>query len=56
MFVHADGAQLRRITEIVERNHIVPAVDPHAFSLEEINDAMRLVAGEPVNGKVIVRM
>ena len=56
VFVHADGAQLRRITEIVERNHIVPAVDPHTFSLEEINDAMRLVAGGPINGKVIVRM
>ena len=56
VFVHADGAQLRRITEIVERNHIVPAVDPHTFSLDEINDAMRLVAGGPINGKVIVRM
>lgn len=56
VFVHADGAQLRRITEIVEHNHIVPAVDPHTFSLEEINDAMRLVAVGPINGKVIVRM
>lgn len=56
VFVHADGAQLRRITEIVERNHIVPAVDPHTFSLDEINDAMRLVAEGPINGKVIVRM
>lgn len=56
MFVHADGGQLRRITEIVERNHILPAVDPHSFSLGQINDALRLVAGGPIHGKVIIRM
>lgn len=56
VFVHADGAQLRTITGIVERNRILPAVDPHTFSLEQINDAMRLVAEGPINGKVIVRM
>lgn len=56
VFVHADGAQLRRITGIVEQNHIVPAVDPHTFSLDQINDAMRLVAEGPIDGKVIVRI
>lgn len=56
LFVHADGEQLRRITELVEREHIVPAIDPHCFSLEEINDALRLVAEGPLRGKVIIRM
>lgn len=56
MFVHADGEQLRRITEIVEQNHITPAVDPHRFSLDQINDALRIVAEGPTLGKVIIRM
>lgn len=56
MFVHADGGQLRRITEIVERNHILPAIDPHRFSLDQINDALRLMGEGPIQGKVIIRM
>lgn len=56
MFVHADGGALRRITEIVERNHITPAVDPHHFTLEQINDALQLVARGSLQGKVIIRM
>ena len=56
IFVHADGEQLRRITEIVEQNHITPAVDPHCFSLDQINDALRLVARGPLQGKVVIRM
>lgn len=54
MFVHADGVQLDRITQIVERHHITPAIDPHRFSLDRINDALRLVADGPIRGKVIV--
>ncbi len=56
LFVHSDGEQLRRITEIVEQNHITPTIDPHRFSLDQINDALRLVAEGPINGKVIIRM
>ncbi len=56
IFVHADGEQLRRITEIVEQNHITPAVDPHRFSLDQINDALQLVARGSLQGKVIIRM
>lgn len=56
LFVHADGGELRRITEIVEQNHITPAVDPHRFSLDQINDALQLVARGPLQGKVIIRM
>ena len=56
MFVHADGGALRRITEIVERNHITPAVDPHHFTLDQINDALQLVARGSLQGKVIIRM
>lgn len=55
MFVRADGAQLEKVTEIVEKQHILPAVDPHRFSLEQADDALQLVANGPTNGKVILR-
>ena len=55
LFVRADGAQLEKITQIVEANHIVPKIDPHEFDLSQINDALQLVVGGHINGKVIVR-
>lgn len=55
LFVRADGAQLEKITQIVEANHIVSKIDPHEFDLSRINDALQLVAGGHINGKVIVR-
>ncbi len=56
LFVHSDGAQLQKITKIVERNHIIPAIDSHVFSLSQANDALRLVAKGAVNGKVIIKL
>ena len=44
VFVRSDGAQLRKITEIVEQQQVKPAVDPRVFSLDQTNDALRLVA------------
>lgn len=56
VFVRSDGAQLRKITEIVEQQQVKPAVDPRVFSLEQANDALRLVAQGSLNGKVIIRL
>lgn len=56
LFVRSDGKQLQKITEIVEKNHIVPAIDSHIFSLSEVNDALRFVKQGFINGKVIIRM
>ena len=53
--MRADGAQLEKITQIVEANHIVPKIDPHEFDLSQINDALQLVVEGHINGKVIVR-
>lgn len=55
LFVRADGAQLEKTTQIVEENHIVPKIDPREFDLSQINEALQLVAGRHINGKVIVR-
>ena len=55
LFVRADGAQLKKITRIVEAEHIIPQIDPHEFDLSRISDALALVSGGHINGKVMVR-
>ncbi len=55
MFVRPDGAQLQKITEIVEKNHIMPQIDPHVFTVEQANEALRLVAQGHTDGKVLIR-
>ena len=56
LFVRSDGAQLETITRMVEAKRITPQLDPHAFDLSQINDALRLVAAGSTNGKVVVRV
>lgn len=56
MFVHSDGSQLRKITEIVEKNRIVPDIDPRIFSLSQVNEALALVAKGGVSGKIIIQL
>ena len=56
VFVRSNGAQLKKITEIVEKEQIKPAVDPRIFSIDQANEALRLVAKGQLNGKVIIQM
>lgn len=56
VFVRSDGAQLRKVTEIVEQQQIRPAVDDRIFSLEQANEALQLVAKGPLRGKVMIEM
>lgn len=56
VFVRSDGAQLRKITEIVEQQQIRPAVDDRVFSLDQANEALQLVAKGPLRGKVMIEM
>ena len=55
IFVRSDGAQLAKITEIVERENIVPAIDPTEFKLAQVNDALALVANGRTKGKVLIK-
>ena len=55
IFVRSDGAQLAKITEIVERENIVPAIDPTEFSLAQVNEALELVSNGHPKGKVLIR-
>ena len=50
-----DGEQLKKVTEIVQKYSIKPPVDSHSFSIDQANEAMKLVAGGKLNGKVVIR-
>ena len=50
------GKQLRKITQIVEKKQIMPAVDPHVFSLERADQALKLVADGGSVGKVLIQI
>lgn len=56
LFVRANGAQLQKITEIVEQKQIKPAIDSRVFSLSQANEALQLVSKGPIHGKVIIQM
>ncbi|WP_329608922.1 NADP-dependent oxidoreductase [Lentilactobacillus sp. SPB1-3] len=40
IFVRSNGQQLEKITEIVEKNNIIPQIDSHEFSLDQIQSAL----------------
>ena len=56
LFVRANGAQLQKITEIVEQQQIRPAIDSRVFSLSQADEALQLVSKGPINGKVIIQL
>ena len=56
VFVRSDGAQLGKITEIVEKRQVKPMVDSRVFSLDQVNEALQLVAKGQLNGKVIIQL
>jgi len=55
IFVRSDGAQLEKLKKIIEDNEIVPAVDPTEFCIEEIENALNLVAQGHTKGKVVIK-
>lgn len=56
IFVRSDGQQLKKVTELVEKHHITPAIDPHDFDLDHVQDALELVANGKLAGKVVIRL
>ncbi|PST49009.1 oxidoreductase [Bifidobacterium callitrichos] len=57
IFVRADGEQLRHVTDIVKERDVRPSIDPHMLRLDDIQAALKLVAGMGgrASGKVVVR-
>ena len=56
MFVRSSGDQLKQITEIVEKYHIMPDIESRTFSLSQVNEALELMANGKLNGKIIIKM
>ena len=56
MFVRSSGDQLKRITEIVEKYHIMPDIESRTFSLSQVIEALELMANGKLNGKIIIKM
>lgn len=56
MFVRSNGNQLKRITEMVEKYHIMPDIDSKIFSLSQVNEALEHMAHGKLNGKIIIQM
>lgn len=54
VFVRSDGSQLSNLSKIIEKNNIVPAVDPTVFHIEDINKAFDLVFNGRPQGKVLI--
>ncbi|HIX22187.1 MAG TPA: zinc-binding dehydrogenase [Candidatus Parabacteroides faecavium] len=55
-FVRSSGDQLKRVTEIVEKYHIMPDMDARIFTLSQMNEALGLMAHGKLNGKIILPM
>jgi alcohol dehydrogenase len=54
-FVHADGEQLSRITQLVESGAITPLVDK-VFRLDEVRDALAYSESGRATGKVVLKV
>lgn len=55
IFVRADGKQLKDITNMIEREHIVPDVDPQTFTIDNIDQALDYTFNQRTNGKVLLQ-
>lgn len=56
LFVKANGIQLEKVTEIIEKNNILPVIDNHIFKLEDTNNALKLLKQGGINGKIIIEI
>lgn len=55
LFMKADGAQLREITDLIERGAIRPVIDK-VFPFEATNEAMAHVESGRAKGKVVIKV
>ncbi|RPK21496.1 hypothetical protein EH2_00790 [Bacillus subtilis] len=46
--------KLKKITKIIEENNIVPEIYPTLFTIDNVNEALELVANGRPKGKVII--
>lgn len=56
LFVKANGSQLQKVTEIIEKYNIIPQIHKQTFTLEKVNDALKLLNKGSINGKIIIEV
>ncbi|MFV0559239.1 MAG: NADP-dependent oxidoreductase [Enterococcus sp.] len=56
IFVRSDGQQLAKLTQIIEKNNIIPAIDPTEFHLETIDQALEFIAHGHPKGKILIQV
>lgn len=56
IFVEANGAQLKEVTTIVEKANMTPAIDPHIYQLNQVNEAITKVKQGRLQGKVVIQV
>lgn len=56
IFVKSNGAELKKVTKIVEKNQIKPAIDPTVYQIDDINQALKKVATGHPQGKVLIKL
>lgn len=54
IFVKSDGQQLNELSKIIDDNHIVPAIDPTVFTLDQVNEAIAYGKSGKTQGKVVI--
>lgn len=55
LFMRADGAQLRQITQLIDAGAIVPVID-RVFPFDATNEAMAYVESGRAKGKVVIKL
>ncbi|MCE3392834.1 zinc-binding dehydrogenase, partial [Staphylococcus aureus] len=56
IFVRSDGEQLKILNKIIEQNNIIPDIDDHIFTIDEIDKALDYTFNHHTNGKVLIRI
>lgn len=54
LFVREDGDQLTKISQLIDEYNIVPEIDEHIFTIDQVNEALSMVRRGRVNGKVVI--
>jgi NADPH:quinone reductase-like Zn-dependent oxidoreductase len=56
IFVRADGQQLKQVARIIEEKSFVPIIEDTNFTLDQVNEALELVAHGHPKGKVVLQI
>lgn len=56
IFVRSSGEQLKLLSDIIERDNIIPDVDEKVFTMSEIDEALDYSFNQHTKGKVLIKV